>query len=232
MSRENAAPNGMSSFIHYLAAHDQAEEQGLPALKNLSEELGIGIAVLREQLEVARALGFVEVRPRTGIRRRPFSFLPAVRQSLTYALALDETHFQAFADLRQHIEKAYWHEAVRRLTEEDFAELRSLVARAFGKLNGSPIQLPHSEHRQLHLLIYQRLNNPFVIGLLEAYWEAYEAIGLNYYTDLNYLMEVWNFHQKMVNAICSHDDEAGYTALLEHTDLIHQMLASTSLPEK
>ncbi len=108
----------LSEFLRYLASHPEADD-GLPSLTELSRELGISVAGLREQLEVARALGLVEVRPRTGTRRRPFSFAPAVNQTLGYALALDRSHFDQFAHLRNHIETAYWDEAVCKLTEED-----------------------------------------------------------------------------------------------------------------
>ena len=64
----------ISEFLRYLASHPEAEN-GLPSLNKLSEDLGISLAALREQLEVARALGLVEVRPRTGTRRLPFSFI-------------------------------------------------------------------------------------------------------------------------------------------------------------
>ena len=76
------------------------------------------------------------------------------------------------------------------------------------------------EHRLLHLTIYNKLDNPFVSGLLEAYWEAYEAVGLNLYAGYTYLEEVWTYHQQMVDGIFSGDLEAGYQALIEHTDLI------------
>jgi len=193
-------------------------------LSSLSKELGISVASLREQLEVARALGLIDVRPRTGIRRLPFTFLPAVRQSLGYAMALDPNNFQLFADLRQNIEASYWHEAVEKLTEEDHAQLKMLMERAWRKLDGRPVQIPHDEHKQLHLTIYGRLNNPFVTGILEAYWESYEAIGLNVFTDYNYLRGVWQYHEKMVNAICSGDFSSGYRALVEHTDLLTDLL--------
>jgi DNA-binding FadR family transcriptional regulator len=168
----------------------------------------------------------VDVRPRTGIRRLPYAFLPAVRQSLGYAMALDEDSFEAFADLRKHVEASYWHEAVKQLTADDQARLQSLMERAWSKLNGSPVQIPHDEHKQLHLAIYARLNNPFVSGILEAYWGAYEAVGLNVFTDYKYLQEVWRYHQQMVDAICCKDYEAGYKALLDHTDLIYQRPAN------
>jgi DNA-binding FadR family transcriptional regulator len=64
------------------------------------------------------------------------------------------------------------------------------------------------------------LDNPFVSGILEAYWEAYEAVGLNLYAGYRYLEEVWTYHQQMVDGICNGDLDAGYQALVEHTDLI------------
>jgi len=225
MLRERLSPN-ISEFLRYLAEHQEAES-GLPALNGLSRELGIGVAALREQLEVARALGLVEVKPRTGMRRKPYTFAPAVLQSLNYAIALNKDHFIAFADLRRHIETAYWYEAVKLLIPQDHSFLKDLAARAWDKLRGSPIEIPHPEHRELHLTIYRRLNNPFVSGLLQTYWEAYEAVGLNFFTDYNYLTEVWQYHQKMVDSICANDFDAGYTALSEHSDLIYQLISSS-----
>jgi DNA-binding FadR family transcriptional regulator len=225
MLRERLSPD-ISEFIRYLAAHPEAEN-GLPSLTELSRELGVSVPSLREQLEVARALGLVDVKPRTGMRRKTYTFAPAVLKSLGYALALDKEYFTAFADLRRHIEMAYWHEAVRLLTPEDIAALENLISRAWEKLRGSPIQIPHPEHRELHLAIYHRLDNPFVTGLLYSYWEAYEAVGLHFFTDYNYLTEVWTYHKKMVDAIREKDIEAGYKALTEHSDLINQLISST-----
>ena len=210
----------LSSFAKFLAIHDQEGSQSLPSLSQLSKTLNISVASLREQLEVARALGLVEVRPRKGIQKLPYKFSPAVHLSLAYALANDISHFEEFADLRKHIEEAYWYEAVAKLTKDDLVFLNSLIERANNKLNGDPIQIPHAEHRELHLTIYKRLNNEFVYGLLDVYWDAYETIGLNVYTGLTYLQEVWQFHRRIVNAICSNDFDLGYRLLLDHTDLI------------
>ena len=220
--REKASPD-ISEFLRYLAANEEAEH-GLPTLNELSQELGVSVASLREQLEVARALGLVEVKPgRGGTRRRSFSFTPAIRQSLGYALALGDSHFQKYSELRNHVESAYWHEAVQKLTAKDKEELQMLVTRAWDKLRRTPIQVPHEEHRSLHLLIYSRLENPFVTGILEAYWDAYEAMRLNMFTGgYDYLQEVWQHHQKMVEAICNNDFKAGYEALVAHTDLLYQ----------
>ena len=226
-------PESISEFLRYLAQLGESNGQHLPALSDLSQEMGLSIASLREQLEVARALGLVEVRPRTGTKRLPYSFTPAVRQSLRYALILNNEYFRQYSELRKHIESAYWYEAVQLLTENDKHELQTLLARAKDKLHGNPILIPHEEHRKLHMVIYQRLENPFVTGLLEAYWDAYEAVGLNVFTGgLSYLEEVWEYHAQMVEAICNNNYEAGYEALIQHTDLLyHRPETNTRLIE-
>jgi len=219
--RERVTPQ-ISEFLHYLASSEEAEN-GLPTLTELSQELGVSVASLREQLEVARALGLVEVKPGRGrTRRRLYSFTPAIRQSLGYALALDDQHFRKYSELRNHVESAFWYEAVEKLTDADKSELQATIARAWEKLKRDPIQVPHEEHRTLHLLIYRRLDNPFVTGILEAYWEAYEAVGLNVFAGgYEYLQEVWKYHQVMIESICTGNHQAGHEALVAHTDLLY-----------
>ena len=67
MLRERTNIDSLSEFVRYLAQHEEANGEQLPPLSGLSRELGVSIASLREQLEVARALGLVEVKPRYGI---------------------------------------------------------------------------------------------------------------------------------------------------------------------
>jgi DNA-binding FadR family transcriptional regulator len=217
-----------SEFLDYLAAtnYEDVPDQ-LPTLNDLSKQLGISVARLREQLEVAKALGLVEARPRTGLRRLPYSFLPAVRQSLAYAIEIDPQNFNFFADLRDQLEMAYWEEAVMLLTSDDKAALQTLVDRAWQKLRSTRVQIPHEEHKELHILIYSRLNNPFVNGLLEAYWEVYESVGLSIFADYEYLQKIWEYHQKMVDSICKNDIKEGYQALIDHRYVLHHQ----SLPE-
>src|SRR5690606_23061203 len=211
-----------SEFLRYLV--DRGFEPGdrLPSLTDLSEQIGISVGKLREQLEVARALGLVEASPRRGITRTAYSFLPAVRLSLLTALMLDRSYFDDFSGLRAHLETAYWDEAVSLLTCEDHAHLQQLVASAQAKLSQQRIQIPSPEHRELHLTIFRRLNNPFVVGLLEAYWDAYEAVELNTYADIYYLQQVWDYHARIVDAIVAGEVALGKQLLIEHMQLLSQ----------
>jgi DNA-binding FadR family transcriptional regulator len=211
-----------SEFLNYLITNCDAGNDRVPSLKMLSKDLKVSIASLREQMEVARVLGVVEVKPKTGIRRVPYKFQPAVRQSLSYAIAEDANNFRQYSDLRSHIEAAYWMQAVKLLTSEDLEYLQTLIDRAKKKLQSQPVQIPHAEHRELHMTIFRHMENPFVIGLLEVYWELYEAVGLAVYTDLSYLEEVWDYHQKMVDSILNKEYDAGYQNMLAHMNMLYR----------
>ncbi len=210
----------LSAFLRYLARYQDGDH--LPSLREISLELGVSQALLREQLEVAKSLGLVDVRPKVGIRRLPYSFRPAVLQSLAFSVSVEPETFQQFSVFRNHIEAAYWFEAVASLTEGDLQELCRLVEQAEAKLCSIPVQIPVSEHRDLHLGVYRRLNNPFVLGTLEAYWDMYEAVGMSTYADLNYLHTVWRYHRRMVESLQKGDAQAGYRAMMEHADLLYQ----------
>lgn len=218
----------LSTFLSHLASETTDGEKSLPSLTDLSKILGISVATLREELQVARALGLVEVKPRTGIKILPYQFSPAVSQSLSYAVTVDRKMFRQFSDLRNHVEASYWYQAVSGLTPDDVAALEEIIAAAFHKLNSDPIQIPHQEHRQLHMTIYSRLENVFVRGILESYWDIYEAVGLSVYEDRKYLDRVWTYHRQMVEAIAREDFLSGYQTLIAHMDLLFQREKSNS----
>ncbi len=209
----------LSQLIAYLC-NCEVNNGKIPSIAEMSLALGTSVATLREQLEAARALGFLESKPRTGIRLLPYSLKPAILNSVSYALEIDPANFLHFSDLRTQIENSYWNQAVIRLTKEDHGELLDILERATRKLNGNPVQIPHLEHRSLHLTIFKRLENPFVTGILEAYWDLYEISGLAVYSDLEYLTRVWDYHRKMVQAITSGEFWIGQNALRDHMDLL------------
>lgn len=219
-----------SDFLRYLLASGLQTGDRLPSLQELSAELNVSVGKLREQMEVARMLGIVEASPRRGIVRTAYTFSPPVRLSLLTALAEDRHHFEQFGSLRAHLELAYWHEAVALLTPEDKAYLRTLIDRAQQKLNQPRIQIPAQEHRELHLTIFSRLNNPFVQGLLEAYWDAYEASELNTYADYAYLCSVWAYHDRIVTAIEQSNYDLGRDLLREHMQLLNSRGVAIETP--
>ena len=211
-----------SDLLEFISTGHFKPGDRLPTISELQDEklLGLSASKIREQLEVARALGLVEVRSKTGMRLKDFSFTPAVRLSLFFALANDLNNFELFSELRKHIEIAFWHEACATLTADDIAAMKACLDQAQKKLNHEWIQIPYAEHREFHLRIFRHLQNPFVLGILEAYWDAYEAVELNLYADYDYLQRVWNYHGRIYDEICKGDFDAARVAFIEHTQLL------------
>jgi DNA-binding FadR family transcriptional regulator len=217
-------------FLNYIADKHPEPGSRLPTINELKhdEHLGVSVSKIREQLEVARAMGLVEVRSKTGMRMKAYSFTPAARLSLLYAIAADPHNFEFFSALRHHLELAFWDEACALLTDDDRAIMRACVTAARAKLSGQYIHIPNDEHRIFHLTVFKRLDNPFVLGLLEAYWDAYKAIALNRYADLNYHLKVWTFHEQILDAICANEFEQARTLFDDHTRLLRYEQQNTT----
>jgi DNA-binding FadR family transcriptional regulator len=215
-----------SDLLNYIIHAGFQPGDRLPTLNTLQDEqhLNIGISKVREQLEVARALGFVEVRSKTGMRLRDYDFAPAVRLSLYFALAQNPRNFELFGEVRNHLEVAFWNEAVKRMQPEDFDQMRACIVRAHEKLESQHIRIPNEEHRTFHLTQFKRLDNPFVMGILEAYWDAYEAVEVTRYASFSYLQTVWAYHARILDALCAGETEAAKQLFVEHTRLIRHDL--------
>lgn len=210
----------LSEFLLYLAEKASNGEEQLPSLNNLSKELNISVATLREQLEVARVFGLVEVKPKTGIRWLPYKFSPSILGSISYAIKVTPCFFEQFRDLRNHLESAYFYEAVTRLTKEDIEIMVDQVKFARIKIQQIPPQLPHVEHVKLHKILFSHINNVFLQGILEGYWEIYEDRGLSIINDLDYLDRVWRYHGRIVDALRIGDFSMALNVFMEHKDLI------------
>jgi DNA-binding FadR family transcriptional regulator len=209
-----------SQFLNYLIETQIAPGERVPTLQAIGNDLGISVGKLREQLEVARNLGLVSVRPRVGIQREPLDFSKAILPSVLFSLGTGEASFIQFSRLRRAIETDLWPEAVVLLTEDDKNQLRQIINRAWQKLRGQPIHVPNGEHRQFHLLIFSRLDNPFVQGLLASYWDAYEASELTRFASYQYWLDVWNYHEKIADALCANEFDKGRQLLVDHFDLL------------
>lgn len=211
-----------SELLQYIVAQQLQPGDLLPPIEELADadHLNCSPGKVREQLAVVRALGLVEVRSRTGTRLKEFDFAPAVKLALFYALAQDMQHFEAFRVLRNHVEIAFWHEACATITDAGKTIMRECVAAARQKLNSHPIHIPNREHRLFHLMVFEQLNNPFVTGLLSAYWDAYDAVEVSHYAEYSYWQTVWDYHERILDAICDGDYDAAQQAFIEHTQLL------------
>ena len=210
-----------SDFLNFIISQGYKPGDRLPSIQELTTDTHLDMSAnkVREQLEVARQMGWVEVRSKRGTRVKEYDFTPAVRLSALYAMARGE-RFESFASLRNHVEAAYWREACALLTEDDLDVMRQCIDSANNKLDSPPIHIPNPEHRLFHLTVFKNLDNTFVLGILEAYWDLYEAVGVNRYMDYSYLRKVWDYHSLILRLIRGGQFEEAQRAFVEHTRLL------------
>jgi len=226
MKSKNILSNKQSDFLEYLLALSRDPNKKIPSIKNIGQELGLSTPCVREQIELARNLGLIEVKPRKGISLLPYDFSPAVVKSLYYAIKSNKEYFVQYSDLRNQLEKSFFIESVKLLDRSDICSLKSIVNNAVKKLNCDQIQIPHQEHRAYHMKIYCKLNNIFVGGLLKSYWDMYELVGLDHFADLSYLKRVWEYHELIIMMISKGEYEKAYQFLEEHINLIYERKGS------
>ena len=210
-----------SDFLNYIVQQGFQPGDVLPSIQELTNDAHLDMSAnkVREQLEVARTMGWVEVRSKRGTRVKDYAFTPAVRLSALYALACGE-RFESFASLRNHVEAAYWNEACNLLNDADLATMQECIDSANEKLDSPSIHIPNPEHRLFHLTVFRHLDNTFVLGILEAYWDLYEEVGINRYMDYSYLRLVWDYHSKILRCIKDGRFEDARQAFVEHTRLL------------
>ncbi|MCA9882058.1 MAG: FadR family transcriptional regulator [Anaerolineae bacterium] len=220
---------------HILSAGYEPGET-LPTIKELAsrEYLGVSTSKIREQLEVARALGIVDVRSRTGTQLKPLNFAQPVRLAALYALGQNPESFEQLNDLRIGIEVTFWQRACETLTEQELCTMREMIENAHRQLNSHPIHIPFAEHRKFHLTMFKKLDNPFVIGILEAYWDVYDVVASNQYAEYSYLLEVWQHHENILDAIVAGNFDAALEYFIKHTQLRryqHPIINKESAPK-
>ncbi len=203
-----------------LIADATRQDEPIPSISELSSRLKISTASVREQLEVPKELGFVDVRTRTGIQKHDFCLTRPLTLSMTYGLRVDPDLFQEYASLRRQLEIAYWYEACALLEKSHIQDLQEIQERAYWKISQTPVVMPTLEHRRFHLIIYHPLNNRVLNSVLETYWDLYEMSGVNYYRNHEYLETVWSYHRQILDAIVSKAYEKGYEALVTHFELM------------
>jgi len=220
MNKNNIYNEKQFLFIEYLLSKSLLGKKKLPPIVKIADDLGISVPNVREQLATAKLLGLINLQPRTGITILPYDFAPAVTTSLYYAVKTDNSYFEQFSDLRNQIEKAYFVSAVTCLHNKEIEALMQIAQNAMNQLEGDPIKIPHDEHKKFHLKIYKNLKNVFINGIMEAYWDMYEIVGLNTYADITYLQKVWKYHLAIAQAIADNEIKKAYRLLEDHIALI------------
>ena len=121
--KQNIFSEKQAIFIDYLLKYSLEKKVNLPSINQIGKDLGLSTPCIREQIELARNLGLIQIQPRRGITILPYKFTPAVAKSLYYAIKSNSDYFNQFSLLRNQLEKSFFTEAVNLLNKKDLDDV-------------------------------------------------------------------------------------------------------------
>jgi len=157
-------------LVAFMRANQFKAGDRLPSEGTLAQRLGVGRPSLREALRALQSVGLVDVRVGSGWYIRDPS-LDGLTKHLSLTLDANQKTVDDLLAIRSILEGAFFQEAVRTLTAEDYEALAALVdeveRRAEAGEDGA------TADRDFHQAIFRHVNNAFFHQFMEVCWTLY-----------------------------------------------------------
>ncbi len=188
----------------------------LPPERELARQLGVSRATLREALRVLVKAGYLEVRPgRSGgtfVARWPD---PPQAPERTAIIQQMKDRLPALLDYRRAVEPAATELAAVRATEEDIAELESLLESMIGKEDA--FEIYRSWDARFHVGIAQAAQSPLILqAVIEVQTALTEVLDLIVYHSERVLQHSTEYHLQILDAIRHHKPERARRLMRDH----------------
>lgn len=149
----------------------------MPTENELIELFNVSRSSLREAIKSLEALHILDIRHGIGTFVGSSSLTPMIRGLTFYA----QLHLQDnlkniidILDIREILQYGFAPMALPKISEENSQRLQLLVKTL--EENASKQCFSIAEEKQIHLLIYQPLQNHLLSQYLDAFWEIYEKL--------------------------------------------------------
>jgi DNA-binding GntR family transcriptional regulator len=166
----------------------------------LAEELQVSMAPIREALKDLEAEGLVTIYPRRG------AFVTEMS-----ADDLDKLYFA-----RALIEGETIFHAVPRLTEEGLERLDGFVSSMRQATDKEEVSSYITLNRQFHLDIYQALDNPHLLQVIQNYWKRSELYRYHLMVATHDTERVHREHEAILDTCYRRDQAAAREAAILH----------------
>ena len=208
--------------------------QQLPPERELAVQLGVSRTALREALHTLAALGLVEVRHGRGVFVTGSSIQAAAqRLSSTISTQNGQTGQQdsiarihELFEIRRVLEGAAAEWAAQRATDEQIAEMRSVLVTDHDIRNAeSPdFTLINELDGRLHALIAASTTNRTLILLMSVLLDELSLARSNSLMLPERITRSLHQHEALVNAIAAHNSENARIAMVEHINDVERTI--------
>jgi DNA-binding FadR family transcriptional regulator len=153
----------------YVISNNLRPGDALPSEGDLARQLGIGRNSVREAVKSLEVLGILEARAGSGLFVKSFSF-DAIINNLPYGLLSDAKTVRDLAEVRAYLEYGLVEHVIERVTPEQFEQLEGTVEQM--RVAADRGEYASEADRAFHEALYQNLDNPVLLSLLDVFWLA------------------------------------------------------------
>jgi DNA-binding FadR family transcriptional regulator len=153
----------------YIIENNLRPGAALPSEGELAERLGVGRNSVREAVKALEALGIIEVKVGSGLFVRAFSLDPLL-DNLTDLMLADVELLAEIREARRFLEVGMIENVIGAVDGAQLAHLRSIL-REWREVAGERGYSPDHD-RAFHHAVRENIDNGFVSGILERFWEA------------------------------------------------------------
>lgn len=210
----------------YIIANNLQPDDPLPSEPQLSEQLGVSRAVVRESLRSLEALGVIYSRRGAGRYVSRFNLDP-ILDNLSYGMLFDVEDLQEIIAVRERLEVGFIADAIAALDEETLLQMRAAIDTMHRKgVAGADFLV---EDLTFHRLLYRVTGNRLLIKLLDIFRVVYQNLhqqSLGMARDLE--TELQN-HENLLQAIEARDVPLAQQRMRIHFDGIKERLQAARL---
>ncbi len=200
----------------------------LASERDLSEQLGVSRASVREALSALEMAGIIEIRPGEGSFVKQLSFA-GLMEPLSFCLRVESKEMQHFLEVRRVLEAeaaalaalragAFEHEEIRRSLEMMRAEI---VAGGFGDEGDTAF----------HAAVAKAAQNPILDQLMGVITElmsnTFRSVRQRMFLAPGIADSIYASHVDIYQAIVCHDPQAARNGMRKHLFLLEQASQQT-----
>ena len=194
----------------YIVQENLKPGDRLPAEPEIAARLGVSRNAVREAIRALEAKGIIKVRHGLGTYVKEFN-LADLLTDFAYGLLIDGQAAKELYEIRKHLELSYIKAAVRKITDEDIEEMRSILEEMRAKaVQGE--RFPE-EDLALHRVIFHNVDNKSLLKLLDVFRSLYKSEIASWNRSKKELLINLKDHITLVEAIAARDEEEAWIRL-------------------
>lgn len=197
----------------------------MPTENELIELLGVSRSSLREAIKSLEALHILDIHHGIGTFVGESSLVPMIRGLAFHAqlhLHNDVKCLLDILDVREILQYGFAPIAVAKISDQQVEQLQHLVS--IIEANARAAVFSDEEERQIHLLVYQAVENHLLSQYLDAFWQIYQLLEQELPPNTVDAPTIAIQYREWVDAIEARDLERMQHAILIYFQRIRQRL--------